>query len=145
MLTYIKDLYTQWNRFPKTVKLFYFSDIFFAFAQAIFGTLFNLHLLEIGYTANHIGTLQSLSPLLIAAIAMPIGLAGGRWGRRGLYVTGSILFSVPCLIMPWLTSYPLLLGCFILGTVGNALMFMNKSPVLAGAIDWTSGPQPSAS
>jgi predicted MFS family arabinose efflux permease len=135
VLTYIKDLYTQWNRFPKTVKLFYFSDIFFAFAQAIFGTLFNLHLLEIGYTANHIGTLQSLSALLIAAIAIPIGLAGDRWGRRGLYVTGSILFSVPYLIMPWLTNYPLLLGFFILGTVGNALMFVNESPVLAGEVD----------
>jgi MFS family permease len=68
------------------------------YTQAIFGTLFNLHLLEIGIL-DHIGTLQSLSALLIAAIAIPTGLAGDRWGRRCLYVTGSILFSVPYLIM----------------------------------------------
>jgi hypothetical protein len=37
--------------------------------------------------------------------------------------------------MPWLTSYPLLLGFFILGTAGNALMVVNKSPVLAGEVD----------
>jgi hypothetical protein len=50
-------------------------------------------------------------------------------------VTDSILFSVPYLIMPWLTRHPFLLGFFILGRVGNAFMFVNKSPVLAGEVD----------
>jgi MFS transporter, DHA1 family, multidrug resistance protein len=133
-MSYLHDLYQQWRCFPRTIKLFYCADIFFAFAQAIFATLFNLHLLEIGYTAGHIGLLQSLAALLTALIAVPIGLAGDRWGRRGLYVAGSILFSVPYMIMPWATSYPLLMGVFIVNTIGNTLMFVNESPLLAGEV-----------
>jgi MFS family permease len=133
-MSYIQELYTDFRAFPRTIKFFYATDILFGFAQAIFSTLFNLHLLSVGFTAGHIGQLQSLSSLLTAALAIPVGLVADKWGRRWLYVTGSILFGVPFLVMPWLTSFPWLMAVYVVYTLGNTLMFVNESPLLAGEV-----------
>lgn len=133
-MSYVQDLYTDFIGFPRTVKLFYLTDIFFGFAQAIFSTLFNLHMLDAGFTADHIGQLQAVSSLVMAALAIPVGLAADRWGRRWFYVAGSILFGVPYLIMPWLSTFPLMMAVWVMFSVGNTLMFVNESPLLAGEV-----------
>jgi MFS transporter, DHA1 family, multidrug resistance protein len=133
-MSYVRDLYTDFIAFPRTVKLFYVTDIFFGFAQAIFTTLFNLHMLDAGFTADHIGQLQAVSALVMAALAIPVGLASDRWGRRWFYVAGSILFGVPYLVMPWLATFPLMMAAWVVFSVGNTLMFVNESPLLAGEV-----------
>lgn len=133
-MTFIRDLYGQLSGLPRTIKLFYVSDIFFAFSQAIFVTLFNLHLLKVGYNAGHIGSLQSVSALLIACAAVPIGVVADRFGRRWLYVAGSLLYGIPYAVLPLLTDFRLLMAAFAVHTVGMALMFVNESPLLAGEV-----------
>lgn len=134
-MSYLQTLRSEFVGFPRTVKLFYVSDIFFGLAQAIFGTLFNLHMLEVGFNADHIGQLQSLGSLVMALLAIPVGLAADRWGRRWFYVAGSVLFGVPYLVMARLTAFPLLMAVWIIFSVGNTLMFVNESPLLAGEVD----------
>lgn len=133
-MSYIQDLYVQLRDFPRTVKFFYATDILFGFAQAIWSTLFNLHMLGAGFTADHIGQIHSVSSLVMAGLALPIGLASDRWGRRWFYVAGSILFGVPYLAAPWLTSFPLLMAAMVVVTAGTCLMFVNESPLLAGEV-----------
>jgi len=133
-MAYFQDLYTEFRSFPRTVKLFYVTDIFFGLAQAIFTTLFNLHVLEAGFNADHIGQLQSMASLIMAALALPIGLAADRWGRRWFYVAGSLLFGMPYLVMPWLRSFPVMMAIWVIFSVGNTLMFVNESPLLAGEV-----------
>ncbi len=140
-MTFFRDLFGQLRSFPRTVKLFYVSDIFFAFAQAIFATLFNLHLLKVGYNAEHIGTLQSLAAMVIALAAVPIGVLADRFGRRGMYVTGSLLFGIPYGLMPLLTDFRLLMVVYGVHNLGMALMMVNESPLLAGEV----GPERRAS
>lgn len=137
-MSYLQELGFTFRRFPNTIKLFYVSDIFFGLAQAIFHTLFNLHLLQIGYTAEHVGNLQSLAALVMAAVAIPVGVVGDRWGRRGLYVAGSFLFGAPFMVMPWLTAYPLLVAAYTVFMVGTTLMLVNESALLAGRLAPTS-------
>lgn len=132
---FIHDLYAQLCALPRTVKLFYISDIFFAFAQSIFTTLFNLHLLKIGYDPGHIGTLQSLSALLIALTAVPIGLLADRFGHRWLYVAGSLLFGLPYAIMPHLTDFRLLLLAYGINSIGMSLMFVTENPLLSREVE----------
>lgn len=134
-MAYLRELYQQWRSFPRIIKLFYGTDICFAFAQAIFSTLLNLHLLEIGYTASHIGTLQSIASYLMAAVAIPIGLAGDRWGRRSLYIAGSLLFAIPYMVLPMVKAFPLLMALQIVNTLGNALMMVNEPAVIAAEVD----------
>ncbi|MDF2627774.1 MAG: major facilitator superfamily 1 [Symbiobacteriaceae bacterium] len=133
-MSYVQDLYTDFIAFPRTVKLFYLTDIFFGFAQAIFSTLFNLHMLDAGFTADHIGQLQAVSSLVMAGLAIPVGLASDRWGRRWFYVVGSILFGIPYLVMPWLPTFPFMMAAWVVFSVGNTLMFVNESPLLAGEV-----------
>lgn len=133
-MSYIQELYTQFKHFPRTVKLFYGTDILFAFAQAIFSTLFNLHLLAVGFNADHVGRLQTLAALVMAALAIPVGLAADRWGRRWFYVAGSILFGMPYALMPWVTNFPALMLLNVVFTVGNTLMMVNEAPLLAGEV-----------
>jgi len=140
-MTFFRDLYAQLHSFPRTVKLFYASDIFFAFAQAIFATLFNLHLLKVGYTAEDIGALQSLSALITALSAVPIGVLADRFGRRGMYVAGSLLFGIPYGLMPLVTDFRLLMVVYSVYTLGMSLMMVNEGPLLSGEV----GPEKRAS
>ncbi|MFZ5827541.1 MAG: MFS transporter [Bacillota bacterium] len=133
-MSFFRDLYYQLQQLPRTIKLFYVSDIFFAFSQAIFATLFNLHLLKVGYNAEHIGSLQSLSALLMALAAVPVGLVADRVGRRWFYVAGSVLFGIPYGVMPLLTDFRLLMVAYAIHTIGMALMMVNESPLLAGEV-----------
>lgn len=133
-MTFFHDLNTQLRGLPRTVKLFYVSDIFFAFAQAIFMTLFNLHLLKVGYDASHVGTLQSLAALTMALAAVPMGVIGDRFGRRGLYISGSLLFGIPYAIMPLLTDFRLLMVAYVAHTIGMTMVMVNESPLLAGEV-----------
>lgn len=134
MVTYLKELYVTYRQFPRTIKLFYVSDIFFAFSGSIFGTLFNLHLQQIGYTAYHVGLMQSAAAWIMALLAIPVGLAADRFGRRWFYVAGSLLFGVPYMLLPWVTDWNLLMVIFCMGTLGNTLMFVNEGPLLAGEV-----------
>ncbi|HYG58363.1 MAG TPA: MFS transporter, partial [Symbiobacteriaceae bacterium] len=133
-MSYFYDLYAQFRELPRTLKFFYATDILFGFSMAIFSTLFNLHLLAVGFTADHVGQLQSVASLVMAGLAIPVGLAADRWGRRWFYVAGSLLFGMPYLAMPWLTDFPLLLAGYTVSTIGNTLMFVNESPLLAGEV-----------
>ncbi|MFZ5815756.1 MAG: MFS transporter [Bacillota bacterium] len=130
----LHDLFHQFRGLPRSIKLFYVSDLFFAFGQAIFLTLFNLHLLKVGYDASHIGTLQWLSGLLMAAAAVPIGVIADRFGRRGLYIAGSILYGIPYAVMPLLTDFRLLLTAYAIHSLGMVLMMVNEGPLLAGEV-----------
>ncbi|MGE5674954.1 MAG: MFS transporter [Mycobacterium leprae] len=134
MASYIREHYQLWLTFPRSVKLFYVTDIFFAVATAIFSTLFNLHLLAMGFTAEHIGRLSGVMALLVAVLAIPIGLAGDRWGSRRLYAAGSICWATPFLVLPWLHSFPLILAAQAVTTVGAACMNVNEAPLLAGEV-----------
>lgn len=133
-MSYFLSLYRDFQRFPHAVRLFYASDIFYGLSTGISNTLFNLHVLAVGYTPDHVGVLQSAGALAIAITAIPIGLLGDRWNRRRLYVAGSLLFGIPFLLAPWLTSFPLLVAIYALGMLGSTLMLVNESPILAGEV-----------
>lgn len=133
-MSYLFSLYRDFQRFPQAVRLFYASDVFYGLSTGISNTLLNLHLLAMGYTPDHVGILQSAGSLVIAAAAIPVGLVGDRWNRRHLYVAGSLLFGIPYLLAPWLSSFPLLVAVYALGMLGHTLMMVNESPILAGEV-----------
>lgn len=134
-LTYFADLYRQLVGFPKTVKLFYLSDVFFGVGLAVFHTLFNLHLLASGYTADHIGQLTSIASVAMALVSIPIGMLADRYGRRLMYVTGSILFGIPYMLLPFTEGFALISTVYIVSILGQSLMFVTETPLLAGEVE----------
>ena|GEM_PF-4214121 len=134
-MAYFQDLCAQFRRFPTAIRYFYLTDMLFAFSVSIFGTLFNLHLLSIGYTADHVGQLQAVSAILMAAVAIPIGLTGDRWNRRTLYIAGSLFFGLPYIVLPWVSQFPVLMAVQAMSALGHTLMQVNESGILAGEVD----------
>jgi DHA1 family multidrug resistance protein-like MFS transporter len=135
MLAYAHELYVQFRRFPLVIRRFYLADIWFAFARSIFAAIFNLHLMNLGYTAGQMGSLQLVSSLCSAVLAIPIGYRADRIGRRPLYVLGSFLFAVPYLILPFLTSFPAVLVVNTLGMIGLLMAQVNETPLLAAEVE----------
>lgn len=134
-LTYFAELYQQLIGFPRSVKLFYLSDIFFGFGLAIFTTLFNLHLLASGYTADHVGRLTAIASITMALFSIPIGILADRYGRRLMYVTGSLLFGIPYMLLPFVHGFPLIAAVTVVSILGQSLMFVNETPLLAGEVE----------
>lgn len=135
MLSYTRGLYLQFRRFPPAIRRFYLADIWYALSRAIFGALFNLHLLHLGYTAGTLGSLQLVGSLCSALLAVPVGLLADQFGRRRLYVAGSVLFALPYVALPFLTAFPLILVANTLGTAGLLIAQVNESPLLAAEVE----------
>jgi len=134
-MSYFVDLDRQLSAFPRSIKLFYVTDMLFGFAMAIYATLFNLHLLAAGFTAVHIGTLQSAAALIPAVIAIPVGLASDRWGRRWLYVIGSTAFGASYLVLPFLTTEGALVAVYAVGMGFFTFMIVTEAPLLSGEVE----------
>lgn len=135
MLGYTRGLYLQFRRFPPAIRRFYVADIWFALSRSIFGTLFNLHLLHLGYNTSSLGSLQLVASLCSALLAVPVGLWADRFGRRRLYVAGSLLFALPYVALPFSTSFPAILCANTLGTAGLLMAQVNEAPLLAAEVD----------
>ena len=53
-----------------------------AFAQSMFGLVFNLYILKLGYTRDFLGLLGSMPSLAVAALSVPLALACSRFPAR---------------------------------------------------------------
>ncbi|MCG0239865.1 MAG: MFS transporter, partial [Firmicutes bacterium] len=113
------------------IRYFLAGDIFFGLAQGLVTLVLNLHLLDLGLTADHIGHHQALGGLVMATLAIPAGMAADRWGRRGMYLAGSYGFALPLLVLPWVTAYPGLIALYAVYYLAFTLMFTTEFPLLA--------------
>lgn len=134
MVPYVHGLYLQFRRFPTAIRRFYFADIWFALSRSNFGAIFNLHLMQQGYTASQIGLLHLVASLSSALLAIPIGFWTDRIGRRRLYVCGSLPFAFPYLVLPFCSSFPAIVALNTLGMVGLLMAQVNETPLLAAEV-----------
>ncbi len=92
-----------------------------AFAGNIFGLIFNLYVLELGYTRDFLGTLGAIPGLTIAALAIPLALFCSGFSARRNILTALAL------------SLAAMAGLSLLGGRG-ALMFFSALSGAAGAL-----------
>lgn len=77
----------------KGVKRFIASESLLGIAIGLFVLVFNLHLLDLGFSEKEIGTITSLGTLIIGIFSIPIGLLGNYLGRKKMLVTGLALMG----------------------------------------------------
>lgn len=135
MFSYVHGLYLQFRRFPPVIRRFYAADIWYALSRSIFSAIFNLHLMQQGFTASQLGLLQLIASLSAALFAIPVGLLADRFGRRKLYVIGSILFALPYLVLPFLSSFTAILIANTVGSLGLLIAQVNEAPLLAAEVE----------
>jgi MFS family permease len=105
----------------------------------IAGVLFNLYLLRLGYGPEFVGTLFAIGSLSWAAVSLPAGTLGRRWGLRRTMICGMIMMAVGASLMPCADLIPLtwravwLISTLLSVWIGGAFWIVNGIPFLAGA------------
>lgn len=130
----------QLRSFSRDVRLYLISLALANFAfLGIYGVLFNLYILRLGFGPEFIGLLQAASWLPMTIFCIPAGELGGRWGIRRAMIVGLILAVLGFGLLPLaeFTRTSLregwLLATYSLTGIGAALYFVNAYPFLMGA------------
>jgi len=134
--TYLQKL----SLFSRDTRLYLVSTALIGLCwMGIYGVLFNLYLLRLGYDPEFIGLVNAVRMLAYAIFALPAGALGGRWGVRRMMIVGLSLLVIG-LGLPLLTEFLpaalqdawLLLICPI-GFLGATLNLVNAGVYLMGA------------
>ncbi len=134
--TYVQKLHL----FSRDVRLYLISGTLMGLCwMGIYGVLFNLYLLRLGYELAFIGLINAATALTYALFSLPAGALGGRWSVRrtmvlgyGLVVAGFLLPPLaPVIPVSWRTGWLLVTYC--LGVAGASLYMVNGSVFLMGA------------
>jgi predicted MFS family arabinose efflux permease len=100
----------------------------------IFGVLFNLYLLRLGYGPSTIGLLVGSGQLVWGLAAIPAGLIGVRISNRRAQILGVSILAFTTMLLLYAEALPTslqtgwLATCWIISWVGSSLMVVNASP-----------------
>ncbi|HCC47667.1 MAG TPA: hypothetical protein DEQ38_06065 [Elusimicrobia bacterium] len=102
-----------------------------AFAANIFGLVFNLYVLELGYTRDFLGTLGAIPGLTIAALAIPLALFCSGLSARKTILAAMALSLAAMTGMSFFTSRAALMLFSVLAGTAGALMAITAMPLMA--------------
>jgi MFS family permease len=134
--TYLQRL----RLFSRDVRLFLLSGALMGLCwMGVYGVLFNLYLLRLGYDLAFIGLINAAIALAYAVFALPAGALGGRWGIRRTMILGFCLVVIGLVLPPLAQFTPAtwravwLLVTYSFGVAGASLYTVNGSVFLMGA------------
>ncbi|MFN0093622.1 MAG: MFS transporter [Dehalococcoidia bacterium] len=78
--------------------------------------------LEQGFTLTQVLTTEGIYLLAVVLLEVPTGAVADRWGRSKSLGLGAICLGVAVLAFAFATTYPILLGSFLLWALGTTLM-----------------------
>ena len=70
----MRQYFLRFRDFQKNAKLFIYLTFILGVSQSVFGLVFNLYVLKLGYTRGFLGTLESIPVFVTAALAVPLAL-----------------------------------------------------------------------
>jgi len=126
--------------FSHDVRLYLIATATMAFAiLGIYGVLFNLYLLRLGYGPEFVGLVSAAGQLGFSASCLLVGALGTRWRTRRMMIAGIGLIVVGFGSLPLTEFMPLswqegwLVATYALARVGAALYLVNGTLFLTGA------------
>lgn len=103
----------------------------------IFGVLFNLFILRLGYGTEFVGLVNATGLLAFAAPALLAGWLGSRWGARPTLILGLAITAVGYGLLSLTDLLPgdvrsaWLITMNVIGSLGSAVYIVNTGPFLA--------------
>ena len=70
----MRQYFLRFRQFHRNARLFIYLTFILSVSQAIFGLVYNLYILKLGYTREFLGTLESIPVFVTAALAVPLAL-----------------------------------------------------------------------
>lgn len=131
----IKSYIRALSSFNVNIKLLLLRTIIMGLYAGVYGIIFNLYILDLGYRTDFLGLLLSVSLLTSSIVSIPAGILCDRFDRRKLMLVSSALSVaavVPIFIMH--SPYALLLFSALYG-VFSSISSVCLTPVLAENCD----------
>ena len=129
--------FAAFQHFHRDVRLYLFAWGLIAFGYfGIFGVLFNLYLLRLGYGPEYIGLLTGAGQLAWGLTALPAGMVGARIGNRNGMIVGLFVAAAATALLLLSQMLPdgfqrgWLAGWWIVSWIGSALLLVNGTPFL---------------
>ncbi|WP_230741923.1 MFS transporter [Methanooceanicella nereidis] len=101
----IRDYLRVISRFNLNVKLLLFRTFLVSLYTGIYGIIFNLYILELGYPVTFLGLVLALHTFALSTASIPAGILCDRMDRKTLMVVSGLLLVIATLPM-YLTTSP---------------------------------------
>jgi MFS family permease len=131
MRTIVKNYISGFRAFGPNARNFLLLTFLMSFAQSIFGLVFNLYILKLGYTRDFLGTLGAIPSLAVAALAIPLAVFCGNIPARKILLVSVALTAASMTGMAILTGRSPLILFALLGGTASALFAITAMPLMA--------------
>lgn len=140
-VTPLQSYLTSLRSFSRNVRLYLIVTGLLGFASTggIYGVLFGLYLLRMGFGPEFVGLVAGISSLASAIFCLPASAAGQRWGHRRALIVGIALMLVGCVLLPLAEWIPAagqrtwIIAIYLFRGLGLSLYMVSLSPAFAAA------------
>ena len=127
----IKNYTAGFMAFTPDARRFLLLTFFMSFAQSVFGLVFNLYVLKLGYTRDFLGILGAIPSLTVAALAVPLAIFCGSFAaRKSLLASLALSFAAMGGMAVFTSRGPLMFFALLSGAAG-ALFAITAMPLMA--------------
>ncbi len=126
MLSYFRDLFNL----SKGIRRFVASESMLGISIGLFVLVYNLHLLQLGFSPNDIGKITSIGTLIMGVLSVPISLLANHLGRKKLLVTGLVFMAIGYFVVAIGESYSIIFLAQIFISIGITLLITNEIQLL---------------
>jgi MFS family permease len=127
----VRNYFLRFLHFHKNAKLFIYITFVLGVSQSLFGLVYNLYILKLGYTREFLGTLESIPVFVTAALAVPLAILCVNLPlKKNLFITLVLvaLSSLGLALFP--SKAPLIFFRFVSGFAGS-FMAITSWPLMA--------------
>ncbi len=132
-LTRIREFLGQVRHFKPDIKLFLIYNLFSNAGIGAFLLIYNLYLVENGFTESFIGVYNATTTTALAIVAMLMGPLIGRFGGWRCITYGTMVFVVSSAMLALLGSAAPILMVSIIAGAGTAFLI---TPIMPFILEW---------
>ena len=118
------------GRFSRPARRYLLGELLAWTGHGIYQVIFNLYLVDAGFSAVFIGRAISMHGIGIAAAALPAGMLADRWGRRRTLILGALLDGLGMVVRSNVLAPGVILGAGFVSGVGQSLLAIAAAPFL---------------
>ncbi|HTR97806.1 MAG TPA: MFS transporter [Candidatus Acidoferrales bacterium] len=118
------------REFSRPVRFYLLAEFLVWTAQGVFSVLFNLYLVEAGFSERFVGRAIAMNAVGLAVGALPAGLLAERWSRRRCLMIGVALEGIGHALRASTTHAPTLLATGFGIGLGQSLFQIAAAPFL---------------
>ena len=121
---------SKMKQFSQNAQKYLAFNFFLSINMGIYGVIFNLYVLQLGYHEDILGLMLSIVYIGTGIAALPAAVMCDRIGRKNTLLISSVITAAALFILYTVTSKEALLAASVMQGIGSALMTVSASPFL---------------